>query len=145
MANEVCVFCGQKLGAFRSASVQCAGTFYDACKDCEKELNNLDEVEICKRALDRGIVENSDRLKERIEVISEAENHRPKCLRCGASLSFMKVQALDNTPLKDSVYDGAFGVLPAYCESCGKYEFYNPEIVQKNKHLAYLISKDINK
>ncbi len=28
------------------------------------------------------------------------------------------------------------------CKTCGKYEFYNPVIMRKNKHLIYLASKD---
>ena len=142
MANELCVFCGQKPGTFRSATVACGTTVQVACKACEKELKGLDEVEICRRALVRGIAENPDRIRERIELITEAENHRPKCLRCGANLSFMKVQELDNSPMRDTIFKEPFEVLPAFCESCGKFEFYNPEIIRKNKYLAHLIWKD---
>ena len=143
MANDtICVFCGQKPGTFRSTTIQCGGTWQPACKACEKELKDLDEVEVCRRALVRGMAENPDKLRERINLIAEAENHRPKCLRCGSSLSFMDVQKLDNSPMRDSVFMEPFEVLPAYCETCGKYEFYNPVIVQKNKHLAYLVWKD---
>ena len=143
MANDtICVFCGQKPGTFRSTTIQCGGTWQPACKACEKELKDLDEVEVCRRALVRGMAENPDKLRERINLIAEAENHRPKCLRCGSSLSFMDVQELDNSPMRDSVFMEPFEVLPAYCETCGKYEFYNPVIVQKNKHLAYLVWKD---
>ena len=142
MANELCIFCGQKPGTFRSTTVACGSTIQVACKACEKELKDLDEVEVCRRALIRGIAENPDRIRERIELITEAENHRPKCLRCGTNLTFMKVQPLDNSPLKDSIFKEPFEVLPAYCESCGKYEFYNPVIIRKNKFLAHLIWKD---
>ena len=142
MANELCVFCGQKPGTFRSTTIQCGNTLQPACKACEKELKDLDEIEVCRRALIRGIAENSDRIRERIELITEAENHRPKCLRCGANLTFMDAQELDNSPMRDSVFMETFEVLPAYCESCGKYEFYNPVIVRKNKYLAHLIWKD---
>ena len=143
MANDsLCVFCGQKPGTFRSTTIQCGGTWQPACKACEKELKGLDEVEVCRRALVRGMAENPDKLSERINLITEAENHRPKCLRCGSSLSFMDVQELDNSPMRDSVFMEPFEVLPAYCETCGKYEFYNPVIVQKNKYLAYLVWKD---
>ena len=143
MANDtICVFCGQKPGTFRSTTIQCGGTWQPACKVCEKELKDLDEVEVCRRALVRGMAENPDKLRERINLIAEAENHRPKCLRCGSSLSFMDVQELDNSPMRDSVFMEPFEVLPAYCETCGKYEFYNPVIVQKNKYLAYLVWKD---
>lgn len=142
MANELCVFCGQKPGTFRSTTIQCGNTLQPACKACEKELKDLDEIEVCRRALIRGIAENPDRIRERIELITEAENHRPKCLRCGANLTFMDVQELDNSPMRDSVFMETFEVLPAYCESCGKYEFYNPVIVRKNKYLAHLIWKD---
>ena len=142
MANELCVFCGQKPGTFRSTTIQCGNTLQPACKACEKELKDLDEIEVCRRALIRGIAENADRIRERIELITEAENHRPKCLRCGANLTFMDAQELDNSPMRDSVFMETFEVLPAYCESCGKYEFYNPVIVRKNKYLAHLIWKD---
>ena len=142
MANELCVFCGQKPGTFRSATVACGSTVQVACKACEKELKDLDEIEVCRRALIRGIAENPDRIRERIELITEAENHRPKCLRCGANLTFMDAQELDNSPMRDSVFMETFEVLPAYCESCGKYEFYNPVVVRKNKYLAHLIWKD---
>ena len=142
MANEVCVFCGQKPGTFRSTTIPCGPTLQTACKACEKELKDYDEVELCRRALIRGIAEKPDRLRERIELITEAENHRPKCLRCGADLAFMDMQELDNSPLQDSIFMDSFEVQPAYCISCGKYEFYNPGIIRKNKYLTYLIEKD---
>ena len=142
MAIETCVFCGEKHSTFRSTTIACGNTWQKACKACEKELRDLDEIEVCRRALIRGIAENPDRIRERIELITEAENHRPKCLRCGANLTFMDAQALDNSPMRDSVFMETFEVLPAYCESCGKYEFFNPAIIRKNKHLAYLIWKD---
>ena len=53
-----------------------------------------------------------------------------------------QVQQLDNSPLRDTVFKEPFEVLPAYCEDCGKYEFYNPAIIRKNKRLVYLASKD---
>lgn len=90
----------------------------------------------------RGLAELPEKLKERIDLINEAENHRPKCTQCGGKLVFTLVQALDNSPLRDSIFKDPFEVLPAYCEACGKYEFYNPEVVCKNKYLAYLIKKD---
>ena len=134
--------CGQKPGTFCSTTIACGNTIQVACKSCEKELKGLDEAEICRKALIRGIAELPERIRDRIELLSEAESHRPKCLRCGTNLTFMKVQELDNSPMKDSVFAGTFDVLPAFCESCGKYEFYNPVIIRKDKYLAYLIWKD---
>ena len=142
MANELCVFCAQKPGTFRATTVACGSTVQVACKACEKELKDLDEVDVCRRALIRGIAENPDRIRERIELITEAENHRPNCLRCGSVLTFMDVQELDNNPLNDSMFLPTFDVLPAYCKTCGKYEFFNPAIVRKNKYLVYMIEKD---
>ena len=133
MANDsICVFCGQKPGTFRSTTIQCGPTWQSACKACEKELKGLDEAELCRRALVRGIAVRPDQLKERIDLITEAENHRPDCLRCGSKMKFLKVKNLDDSPNQDSVFQDAFKVLPAYCEACGKYEFYNPQIVNKN-------------
>lgn len=140
--DKFCVFCGQKLGVFRNATIQCGGTRQPFCKACEKELGELDEAELCRRALILGIAEHPEQLKERIDLITEAEHHRPKCLRCGGSLSFMEMQELDNSPMGDGIFAETFDVLPAYCTSCGKYEFYHPSIVRKNKYLAHLILKD---
>ena len=142
MANELCVFCGQKPGTFRGTTIACGNTIQVACKSCEKELKGLDEAEVCRRALMRGIAEQPERIRDRIELLAEAENHRPKCLRCGANLFFMDVQELDKSPMQDSVFKEPFEVLPACCESCGKYEFYNPVIIRKNKFLAHLIYRD---
>ena len=142
MANELCIFCGQKPGTFRSTTLACGSTIQVACKACEKELKDLDEVEVCRRALIRGIAENPERIRARIELLTEAENHRPKCLRCSTNLTFLKVQELDNSPMRDSIFKEPFEVLPAYCTACGKYEFYNPDVIRKNKYLAHLVNKD---
>ena len=142
MANELCIFCGQKPGTFRSTTLACGSTIQVACKACEKELKDLDEVEVCRRALVRGIAENPERIRARIEFLTEAENHRPKCLRCSTNLTFLKVQELDNSPMRDSIFKEPFEVLPAYCTACGKYEFYNPDVIRKNKYLAHLVNKD---
>ena len=142
MANELCIFCGQKPGTFRSTTLACGSTIQVACKTCEKELKDLDEVEVCRRALVRGIAENPERIRARIELLTEAENHRPKCLRCSTNLTFLKVQELDNSPMRDSIFKEPFEVLPAYCTACGKYEFYNPDVIRKNKYLAHLVNKD---
>lgn len=142
MANELCIFCGQKPGTFRSTTLACGSTIQVACKACEKELKDLDEVEVCRRALVRGIAENPERIRARIELLTEAENHRPKCLRCSTNLTFLKVQELDNSPMRDSIFKEPFEVLPAYCTACGKYEFYNPDVIRKNKYLAHLVNQD---
>ena len=142
MANELCIFCGQKPGTFRSTTLACGSTIQVACKACEKELKDLDEVEVCRRALVHGIAENPERIRARIELLTEAENHRPKCLRCSTNLTFLKVQELDNSPMRDSIFKEPFEVLPAYCTACGKYEFYNPDVIRKNKYLAHLVNKD---
>lgn len=146
MANDkICVFCGTQLGLFNDTTVQCGNTWQSSCKSCEKELKDLPELELCQRALVRGLAAEPERLRKRIELISEAENHRPKCLRCGGEMTFMRTQSLDNSPYRDSILKESFEVLPAYCASCGKYEFYHPGIVRKNKFLAHLIHKDTQK
>lgn len=140
--QEVCVFCGEKPGHFRSTEVFCGGTLQFACKSCEKELQDLSELEKCQRALVRGLAKEPERLRARIALITEAEDHRPKCLRCGGKLTFGQVQMLDNSPYRDSVFTDTFDVLPAYCDSCGRIELYDPVRIKRNKHLAYLIKKD---
>lgn len=143
MVNDnICVFCGEKLGKFRSTSVDCGTTWQPACKSCAKEVEGLPEVELCQRALVRGLANEPERIKARIELLTEAENHRPTCLRCGGKLFFEEVQELDNSPYRDSILSEPFTVRPAYCASCGRYEFYKPDIIRKNKYLAHLSWKD---
>ena len=142
MANGICVFCGQKPGTFRSTTVTCGNTLQTACKACEKHLRDLDEEELCRRALMRGFAEKPELLRERIALLAEAEDHRPRCLRCGSNLVFLPEQELDNDPMRDTLFAEPFEVQPAYCEACGRYEFFNPAVVRKNKHLVYLIFKD---
>lgn len=140
--NQVCVFCGEKPGTFRSTEVECAGTYQFACKSCEKELRDLDEVEVCRRALMRRLAKDPEVLEKRIALITEAEEHRPACLRCGTKLRFYDEESLDTSPYGDSVLSESLDVIPAVCESCGKMEFFNPVYVRKNKHIAYLIYRD---
>ena len=84
MANEnVCVFCGEKMGFFRAMTVTCAGYYLTCCKNCYKELKDLPEEEQCRRALKLGLVEQPEKMEHFLEVAANAEAHRPTCLRCG--------------------------------------------------------------
>ena len=150
MANEnVCVFCGEKMGFFHAMTVTCAGYYLSCCKSCYKELKNLPEEEQCRRALRLGLVQNTRALEayieqavKAVEVADHAEEHRPTCSQCGNKLRFQRVQYLDNSPMRDSLFSATLAVLPAVCPSCGKYEFYDPEIAEKNEYLAHLIKQD---
>jgi hypothetical protein len=150
MANEnVCVFCGEKMGFFHAMTVTCAGYYLSCCKSCYKELKNLSEEEQCRRALRLGLVQNTQALEayieqavKAVEVADHAEEHRPTCSQCGNKLRFQRVQYLDNSPMRDSLFSATLAVLPAVCPSCGKYEFYDPEIAEKNEYLALLMKKD---
>lgn len=143
MADEkICVFCGQRPGPFQATDVICGTTWQTACKACAKEVKGLSEVELCQRALRRGLAQEAQRLEQRIALITQAEDHRPNCLRCGKPLYFMEEQTLDNSPYRDSVLTTTFDVIPAVCTSCGKMELYDPGYIRRNKYLAYLIEKD---
>lgn len=140
--ENVCIFCGQKPGAFRSTGVVCGGIWQTACKSCEKELRELDDAEVCRRALQRGLATQPDQIEAHLKVLEEAELHRPKCLQCGSKLVFGEVEELDNTPVRDGLLTDTFDVLPARCFSCGRFEFYDPAIAKRNPFLAHLIAKD---
>ena len=140
--NDRCVFCGEKVGSFRSTNVLCGSTYQLSCKSCEKEMNGLDHTERCRRALQRGLANRPELLREYIEVSTTAEDHRPKCLRCGGRMIFMEEQHFDNTPHSDSIFHGSFDVLPAWCEDCARLEFFHPTAARKNPFLAHLIQKD---
>lgn len=150
MANDkICVFCGEKTGAFRTTYVICGGAYQTCCKECAKEVNDLTQYEQCRRALKLGLASYPEMLEKYIKKVDEeqaiadkAEEHRPSCLRCGKKLRFQQVEYLDNSPLRDGLLSTTFDVLPAFCESCGKYEFFNPEVIEKNPYLAHLIKTD---
>lgn len=143
MANDkVCVFCGEKLSYLRTVNQICAGVYQLSCKSCDKELAGLSEEERCRRALKLGLAQQPEKLEAFIEVAANAETHRPACLRCGAKLLFQPVQYLDNSPMRDGIFSTTFDVLPARCPSCGKYEFYDPEIVEKNPYITRLMKLD---
>ena len=150
MSNEnVCVFCGEKMGFFQAMTITCAGYYLTCCKSCYKELKDLPEEEQCRRALRLGLVQNTQALEARIEladkaleVAANAEEHRPTCLRCGTKLRFQAVEHLDNSPMRDGLFSETFDILPAYCESCGRYEFFNPAFVEKDAYLAHLFQLD---
>lgn len=140
--DKICVFCGEETGAFRSSEIVCAGTYQVCCKECAKELKGLSEEEVCRRAVRLGYAREAEKITARIEFITKAEEYRPVCLRCSSKMKFEPVQYLDNSPVVDSVFSDGFEVLPAYCEACGKYEFYKYDVVRKNKYISYLIDND---
>ena len=143
MADEkICVFCGQRPGPFKTADVQCGPTWQVACKACAREVKDLQELELCQRALRLGFAQNAQRLEKRVALMTEAEGHRPQCLRCGTPLRFRDIETLDNSPMRDGLLCSTFDVLPAVCTNCGKMELYDPSFVRKNKYLLCLVEKD---
>ena len=117
----------------------CAGTFQPCCRVCGREVTGLPEEEQCRRALKLGLARDPEKLEERIQFIESARSARPACLRCGGKLKYQTVKAMHNT---DSVLNIGFPVLPAFCEKCGKYEFFEPNTVRADARLAWLIRHD---
>jgi hypothetical protein len=142
MANDTrCVFCGKSINPFRSTNVLCGKTHEPSCRDCAREMEPLPHIDRCRRALQRGLANRPELLREYIEVTQSSEDHRPTC-GCGGKLRFMEEQNFDNTPHGDSIFHGCFTVLPAYCTTCGRFAFFHPETVRSNPFLAHLIEKD---
>ena len=140
MANDkICVFCGEKVGLLGSSDMPCAGTFQPCCRICGREVTGLPEEEQCRRALKLGLARDPEKLEERIQFIESARSARPACLRCGGKLKYQTVKAMYNT---DSVLNIGFPVLPAFCEKCGKYEFFESNTVRADARLAWLIRHD---
>ena len=109
------------------------------CRICGREVTGLPEEEQCRRALKLGLARDPEKLEERIQFIESARSARPACLRCGGKLKYQTVKAMHNT---DSVLNIGFPVLPAFCEKCGKYEFFEPNTVRADARLAWLIRHD---
>ena len=140
MANDkICVFCGEKVGLLGSSDMPCAGTFQPCCRICGREVTGLPEEQQCRRALKLGLARDPEKLEERIQFIESARSARPACLRCGGKLKYQTIKAMHNT---DSVLNIGFPVLPAFCEKCGKYEFFEPNTVRADARLAWLIRHD---
>ncbi len=143
MANDkICVFCGGKLGMFGSTDISCGGTYQPCCKSCAKEIEPLSEIEQCRRALQHGLAKSPEKLEARIDLIETAPTCRPACLRCGGKLKYLPIKHLDSSPAFDGILSSAFPVLPAFCEACGKYEFFEPNTVKADEKLAWLVRHD---
>ena len=143
MAKEVCVFCGEEVGYMRSEYITCGPVGQHACKHCAREVKELSELEKCRRALQRGVTECRKSMEEYIAMVESAEEARPACLRCGEKLRFGQAVTLDDSPYRDGLLaSSGFAILPAYCQSCGKMEIYNPGYIGNNKLLSYLVKKD---
>ena len=144
MANEsICVFCGEKPGMFRSENILVGNTSQLCCKTCAKEVAGLSEVELCQKALRLGHAQNPERLQARIELITQAEAARPKCLRCNTPMKFNSVVHLDASPLRDTLFSETFDLLPCLCPNCGRFEFFTPAVLGDNPTIAYLHRKDV--
>ena len=142
--KSLCVCCGAKLTPFRYDVIWC-GIAQQVCKDCKKELDALDDAERCRRVLQSGRAQEPEKVRALLDVAEGAEEHRFACLRCGSPMRFGEVLTLDNSPLWDSVFSNMFAALPAYCDGCGKIEFFDRDRLSKDKYIAYLIKKDAKK
>lgn len=143
--KDVCVFCGKKLSAFRYDVLYCGTVAQMACKECKKELEPLSDSELCRCALNSGRADQPEKVREFMELVDGAEEARYSCLRCGGKLKFGEMLTLDNSPLRDSIFADTFNVVPANCAQCGRIEFFDYEILSKNKYIAYLMKKDATK
>lgn len=140
MANDkICVFCGGEIGLLGSSGMPCAGTFQPCCRICGREVTGLPEEEQCRRALKLGLARDPEKLEERIQFIESARDARPSCLRCGGKLKYQTVKVMHDT---DSVWNVGFPLQPAFCENCGKYEFFEPDTVRADAKQAWLIRHD---
>lgn len=143
MANDsVCIFCGEKPGMFKSDSVIVGGTTQLCCKSCVKEAAGLSELELCRKVLRTNRAQNADRIAARIELITQSQEARPKCPRCGAPMKFGSVVTLDASPLRDGLFSSTFDVLPCHCPECYKLEFFLPEVLKRDPKIAYLHRMD---
>ena len=142
MAKETCVFCGNEAGFMLGDFVPCGPVSQFACRSCAKEVKNLSEAERCRRALQRGLANEPQRIQEYLDTVENAEDARPACLRCGEKLSFGQVQTLDNSPYSDGLLSTSFDVLPAHCKKCGRIELFDPSYVSNDRFLTYLLRKD---
>jgi len=136
--DKICVFCGGTVGLLGSSDMPCAGTFQPCCRTCGREVTGLPEEEQCRRALKLGLARSPEILEERIRFVESARAARPTCLRCGGNLKFETAKIMQNA----SILNPTFAVLPAFCEKCGKYEFFEPNTVRADAKLAWLIRHD---
>lgn len=102
----------------------------------------MGEAELCRYALSRGYAENRDKIQARLDLLTSAEEARPKCLRCGTPMKFGEVLTLDNTPMRDSFFAGTYDIIPCNCPRCFKIEFYARELLKSDEKLACLYSLD---
>lgn len=138
--DDRCVFCGNPAGALLSTNVICGKTYQLACRDCAKELKALSNLDRCRKALILGLADCPHKLHEYIRFCADAEDRRPKCPSCGGSLRYTGEQYLGTA--SNHVYAPTSPVWTACCDGCGRYEFFNSDILRKNPHLDLLFRLD---
>lgn len=154
MASEkICIFCGESPSFFQRDSIKIAGDSFTCCKTCYENLSGLDEIEICRESMRLGLVPDRTKVenyieelirkrREREEFVATAEAKRPRCPMCGAPLTFGYTQTLDASPMVDGFLSSTFDVLPMYCPKCRKIELFAPDLIEIDRHMAYLYNKD---
>ena len=135
--KDVCVFCGKELSVFSSSLIGCGKTNQITCRDCVKKLTEISGVERCRLALDSGRAIDSDRIQGLLEEQERQERARPCCLRCRARMRVGDQIEVDISPIANPITDILNGhylpLVPAYCDQCGKVEFFLPEHIKRRQ------------
>lgn len=128
---------------FREESIIVGKTRQTCCSNCAKEVKDLSELELCRLSLQRGYAQNREKIEARVQLITQAEQARPKCLRCGGRMKFAERITLDSSPMRDTVFSSTYALLPCKCTACFRMEFYSPEVLKNDEMIAYLYSQDV--
>ena len=139
-----CVFCGKNLSFFDEKTLLCGNTLQRVCSACWAGMQELDQEERGRRALDTGRAEEAETIRAFLDSqeqkrrtmaqAREALKTDKRCLRCGGVMErygrrqlHLGEESLFGTVARDGLFASWLTVDILRCADCGRAEFFLPE------------------
>lgn len=139
-----CVFCGKTLSFFDEKTLLCGNALQSVCSACWAGMQDMDQEERARRALDTGRAEEPeviqtflDSLERRRQAVAQAREALKtdkRCLRCGGVMErygrkkfHLGEDSLFGTVARDGLFAAWLTVDVLRCADCGRAEFFLPD------------------
>ena len=139
-----CVFCGKTLSFFDEKTLLCGNALQSVCSACWAEMQDLDQEERARRALDTGraaepeviqtFLDSLERRRQAVAQAREALKTDKRCLRCGGVMErygrkkfHLGEESLFGTVARDGLFAAWLTVDVLRCADCGRAEFFLPD------------------
>ena len=139
-----CVFCGKTLSFFDEKTLLCGNALQSVCSACWAGMQDMDQEERARRALDTGraeepeviqtFLDSLERKRQAVAQAREALKTDKRCLRCGGVMErygrkkfHLGEDSLFGTVARDGLFAAWLTVDVLRCADCGRAEFFLPD------------------